>query len=65
MDSKRVLTICHATDNICAGGDIVGLAHLDYAKNAGQAAMFALGGVAMMGITSEKMKFKAVNSIGS
>lgn len=28
VDAKRVLTICHAGDDICMGGDDVGLAHL-------------------------------------
>jgi len=63
VDAKRVLTVCHAKDDICAGGDAIGLAHLDYAKNAGQAAMFALGGVAEVGITSQRMKFRVGNSI--
>ena len=42
----------------------MGLAHLNYSSDAGTAAMFALSGVAKVGITSQRMKFQAVNSIG-
>jgi cutinase len=59
-----VLTICHSGDDICKGGDDVGLAHLNYSSDAGTAAMFALSGVARVGITSQTMKFRAGNSIG-
>lgn len=64
VDSKRVLTICHSGDDICKGGDDVGLAHLNYSSDAGTAAMFALSSVAKVGITSQRMKFQAVNGIG-
>lgn len=40
----NVLTICHATDNICMGGDQILPAHLTYAQDVGTAAAF----VAMM-----------------
>ena len=64
VDAKKVLTICHTGDDICQGGDDVGLAHLNYSADAGTAAMFALGGVAELGITSQRMKFRGGNSIG-
>lgn len=64
VDSKRVLTICHTEDDICKGGDDVGLGHLNYSSDAGTAAMFALSGIARVGITSQRMKFKIQNSIG-
>jgi cutinase len=56
VDASKVLTICHAADNICKGGDAISISHLNYSANAVEAAMFALGGVAMLGITSERMK---------
>jgi cutinase len=64
VDANRVLTICHSGDDICKGGDDVGLAHLNYSSDAGTAAMFALGGIAKLGITSQSMKFRGGNSIG-
>jgi cutinase len=64
IDAKRVMTICHSGDDICKGGDDVGLAHLNYSADAGTAAMFALSGVAQVGITSQRMKFRGGNSIG-
>lgn len=64
VDAKRVMTICHSGDDICKGGDDVGLAHLNYSADAGTAAMFALSGVATVGITSQRMKFRGGNSIG-
>ena len=56
VDANRVVTICHADDDICKGGDEIGIAHLDYSKDADTAAMFALGSVATLGITSHKMR---------
>lgn len=65
VDASKVLTVCHAGDNICAGGNKIGLAHLNYSADAGGAAMFALGGVAMLGITSASMKnVLGVDSLG-
>lgn len=40
VDASKVLTVCHAGDNICAGGDIILLAHLTYAEDADSAAAF-------------------------
>jgi cutinase len=30
VDASKVLTVCHAGDNICMGGDKIGIAHLNY-----------------------------------
>ncbi|KAM0477461.1 hypothetical protein ACHAPX_005773 [Trichoderma viride] len=40
VDASKVLTVCHAGDNICAGGDIILLPHLTYAEDADTAAAF-------------------------
>ncbi|CAN8097928.1 unnamed protein product [Discula destructiva] len=41
--AARVLSLCHAQDDICArGGDIITLDHLTYNQNAAQAAMFVM-----------------------
>jgi len=53
--SEKVMTFCHAGDDICKGGDEVKVAHLNYSQNAMEAAVFALGGMAELGITSMKM----------
>lgn len=53
--SEKVMTFCHAGDDICKGGDEVKVAHLNYSQNAMEAAVFALGGMAQLGITSMKM----------
>ncbi len=42
IDAARVMTACHAGDNICAGGDLVLPAHLNYSSDAPAAAMFAM-----------------------
>ncbi|KAF4630176.1 hypothetical protein G7Y89_g7964 [Cudoniella acicularis] len=39
--ASKTLVICHAGDNICAGGDLILLPHLTYSHNAEQAATFA------------------------
>ncbi|KAK0643411.1 cutinase-domain-containing protein [Cercophora newfieldiana] len=39
---SRQLVICHDTDNICAGGDIIYLSHLTYAADVDQAADFVM-----------------------
>lgn len=42
-NAQRVLSVCHAQDDICAkGGDVVTLDHLTYSQDAAQAAMFAM-----------------------
>lgn len=56
VDASKVMTFCHAGDDICKGGDDVRLAHLNYSLNAGQAASFALGGMAKLGITSQRLR---------
>ena len=40
IPSNRVDVICHAGDDICAGGDEILPAHLDYSMNAPAAASF-------------------------
>jgi cutinase len=59
--SEKVMTFCHAGDDICKGGDVVAMAHLNYSQNAMEAAGFALGGMAELGITSMKMVRKGAN----
>ena len=56
VDARRVMTICHSEDDICKGGDDIGLAHLNYSSDAGTAAIFALSGVARLGITSQRIE---------
>ncbi|OWP03448.1 hypothetical protein B2J93_7466 [Marssonina coronariae] len=55
VDARRVITICHAGDDICAGGARVTKDHLNYSLDARRAAIFALGSIAKLGITSKKM----------
>ncbi|KAH7383696.1 cutinase-domain-containing protein [Cadophora sp. MPI-SDFR-AT-0126] len=55
VESARVRTFCHAGDDICKGGDAVLKDHLTYAKDARTAAMWAMGSVAELGITSMRM----------
>lgn len=44
-------------DDICKGGDDIGISHLNYSLDAGTAAMFALGSAgAKLGITSQRMR---------
>lgn len=51
------MTFCNAGDDICKGGDEIGLAHLNYSLNAGMAAMFAMGSSgAKLGITSQRLR---------
>jgi len=46
-----------AGDDICKGGDDIGISHLDYSLDAGRAAMFAFGSAgAKLGITSQRMR---------
>jgi len=55
--ANKVLTICHASDDICKGGGDISLSHLNYSLDAGTAAMFALGSAgAKLGITSQRMR---------
>lgn len=61
--ANRQMVVCHAGDDICAGGDQIKGAHLSYAKDAPMAAMFALSGVAMLGISSASMQTVMANSI--
>ncbi|TGO63304.1 hypothetical protein BOTNAR_0102g00060 [Botryotinia narcissicola] len=62
IDSSKVMTICDPKDDICKGGDVILPAHLEYSANAGTAAMFALSGLADVGITSAR-KVNGVNGI--
>ncbi|PVH86021.1 carbohydrate esterase family 5 protein [Cadophora sp. DSE1049] len=55
VESTRVRTFCHAGDDICKGGDAVLKDHLTYAKDARTAAMWAMGSVAELGISSMTM----------
>ncbi|KAB8303474.1 hypothetical protein EYC80_004892 [Monilinia laxa] len=64
IDASRVMTICNPKDDICKGGDAILPAHLGYSANAGTAAMFALSGLADVGITSAR-KFNGVDGIMS
>lgn len=56
VDASKVMTICHAGDDICKGGDDVTLSHLNYSLDAATGASFTLGGVAMLGITSLRLR---------
>ncbi|TVY49445.1 Cutinase [Lachnellula occidentalis] len=57
IDARKVLTLCHAGDDVCKGGDEVGAAHLNYSADAGEAAMFVLGSAGgELGITSRRMR---------
>jgi type IV secretory pathway VirJ component len=57
IDAQKVLTVCHAGDDICKGGDRIGQAHLNYSMNAAEAAMFVLGSAGgKLGITSQRMR---------
>ncbi|KAH7348496.1 cutinase [Rhexocercosporidium sp. MPI-PUGE-AT-0058] len=40
-DAAKTMVICHATDNICDGGDLILVEHLTYSRDAVQAAAFA------------------------
>ncbi|KAI9054794.1 hypothetical protein LZ554_001941 [Drepanopeziza brunnea f. sp. 'monogermtubi'] len=52
VDGSRVMTVCHAGDDICKGGAKVTADHLSYSRDAAAAAMWAMGSVANLGITS-------------
>lgn len=56
MDASKVMTFCNPGDDICKGGDDISLSHLNYSLNAGQAASFALGSMAKLGITSQRLR---------
>jgi cutinase len=46
VSAARTKIICHATDNICQGGVIIGAAHLTYGtQNAGEAADFVANAI--------------------
>jgi cutinase len=66
IDSKKVMTICHAGDDICKGGDFIGASHLNYSADAGTAAGFVMAGrgMGMLGISSGSVKKTAVDEIG-
>ncbi|KAK0102929.1 hypothetical protein ONS95_000879 [Cadophora gregata] len=55
VESARIRTFCHAADIICKGGEAVLKDHLTYAKDARSAAMWAMGSVAQLGISSMRM----------
>lgn len=42
LAASKVLTLCHAGDNICQGGDLILLPHLTYAEDAVTGANFAV-----------------------
>ena len=64
VDAKKVMTFCHPNDDICKGGDDISLSHLNYSLNAGDAAMFGLGSVAKLGITSQRLRPEADGGLG-
>ncbi|KAH8680585.1 putative cutinase [Xylariales sp. PMI_506] len=45
IDSSKVLTVCHSGDDICLDGDLILLAHLTYAEDAGTAATFVINNI--------------------
>lgn len=45
ITSSKILTICHAGDNICEGGFAITAAHLNYQDDAGTAGAFVAGKV--------------------
>lgn len=42
VDAARTLVVCHAGDDVCAGGDLVLPPHLNYSGDAPAAAMFVM-----------------------
>lgn len=66
IDNNKVYTICHAGDDICAGGDQVSLSHLNYSADAGTAAAFVINGrgMGMLGISSQRVKMGAGGGLG-
>ncbi|KAJ8071336.1 hypothetical protein OCU04_001668 [Sclerotinia nivalis] len=64
VDASRVRTFCNPKDDICKGGGVILPAHLEYSAYAGTAAMFALSGLADVGITSAR-KVSGVGGIMS
>ncbi|KUJ10260.1 cutinase-domain-containing protein [Mollisia scopiformis] len=57
VDASKVMTFCNPGDDICQGGDLITLSHLNYSLDAGSAAMFALGtSGAKLGITSQRLR---------
>jgi cutinase len=56
-DFERGTDPVRAGDDICKGGDDIGISHLNYSLDARAAAMFALGSAgAKLGITSQRMR---------
>ncbi|KAH9222133.1 cutinase [Leptodontidium sp. 2 PMI_412] len=55
VDGRRVKTFCHEGDDICKGGDRVLRDHLTYSRDARGAAMWVMGSVADLGISSMRM----------
>ncbi|TVY83462.1 Cutinase [Lachnellula suecica] len=47
IPAAKTKIICHATDNICMGGDTILAAHLTYSQDAGTAASFAASAAGM------------------
>ncbi len=65
VDSRRVLTVCHAGDEICRGGEQVMTAHLNYSADATGAAGFVYGTAgAELGIMSMRMKRVVMGGLG-
>jgi len=42
IPASRQLVICHDTDDICGGGDLIRASHLDYAMDVEEAADFVM-----------------------
>lgn len=45
IPASRQLVICHDTDDICGGGDMIRSSHLDYAMDVDEAADFVMRGL--------------------
>ncbi|KAK5653950.1 hypothetical protein OQA88_7875 [Cercophora sp. LCS_1] len=43
ITTSRQLVVCHDTDDICAGGDLIRLSHLTYMTDVGRVADFVVG----------------------
>lgn len=65
VGKEKVLSICHVGDDICMGGDRIGMAHLNYSLDAGEAAGFVLGSAGGgLGISSLRMRMGAGGGLG-
>jgi len=66
VDMAKVQTFCRKGDDICAGGDEIGIQHLSYSLDAGPAADWVVNGMGMavLGISSARVKTGANGGIG-